>query len=89
MPTNSMARSQIAARMSLPVIRQAPMKHSSVAMATRLTAPGIRPKVSRCVVALVRPSAGLMPGKYFRTPKPRNTAPTATRSTATLWATSW
>jgi len=43
-----------------------------------LTPSEITPKVSRCVVAFVRFSAELTPGKNLRAPKPRNTAPTAT-----------
>jgi len=58
-----------------PSSRQTPMTHSSVAIATMLTWSGTRPNVSRCVVAFARPSAGLIPGKYFSTPKARNTAP--------------
>ncbi len=64
------------------------MKHSSVATTTMLTPPSTSPNDSRSVVAVVRFSAGLTPGKNFSAPKPRNTAPTATRSTPMLCVTS-
>ena len=62
--------------------------HSSVAIITIPMSPGINPRNRMWVVDSVRFWAGLTPGKYLRTPKPRKTAPTAIRSAVMLCNTS-
>ena len=57
-PMSSPPSSQTARRIQRPSSRQAPMMHSSVAIATMLTSSGTKPNVSRCVVA----SSGPRPG---------------------------
>ncbi len=64
------------------------MRHSTVATKTIPGQSVTRPKVTTLIVDITRSSAGLAPGKYFRTPKPRKTAPTETRRAIALWPTS-
>ena len=60
------------------------MTHSSVAIITKATPPGTRPRKRMWVVFSVSSWAGLTPGKNLRTPKPRKIRPTAIRSPAML-----